>query len=112
MNICLSTSDPPMPPSQEGVVCGPQKPGTKQPTDATKLADLNPCALNTCCDIWGQCCITAEFCTGTGTGNPGTAKPGTNGCISNCGTKMCLVTGPSGFAQQAGKLDSRLQYIQ
>ncbi|OBT40321.1 hypothetical protein VE00_08471 [Pseudogymnoascus sp. WSF 3629] len=101
MNICLSTGDPPMPPSQEGIVCGPQKPGTKQPTDGTKLADLNPCALNACCDIWGQCGITAEFCTDTGTGNPGTAEPGTNGCISNCGTKMVKGAAPTEFRKIA-----------
>lgn len=52
------------------------------------LANLNPCPLNACCDVWGQCGITSEFCTDTGTGAPGTAKPGTNGCISNCGTDI------------------------
>jgi GH18 family chitinase len=35
-----------------------------------------------------QCGVTAEFCTKTGTGAPGTAATGTNGCISNCGTDV------------------------
>ncbi|KAL4765634.1 uncharacterized protein BDW70DRAFT_168842 [Aspergillus foveolatus] len=67
--------DPPMPASIETAVCGPQVPGTEQPNDGTALADLNPCLLKTCCNIWGQCA-------------PGTAANGTNGCISNCGTNI------------------------
>jgi hypothetical protein len=44
--------------------------------------------LNACCNIWGQCGITKDFCVDTNTGAPGTAKPGTYGCISNCGTDV------------------------
>ena len=85
MNICLSDGAPPMPAPLSGTHCGPQMLGTKRPTDRNaNLADLNPCALNACCDVWGQCGTTPEFCTESGTGNPGTARPGTNGCISNC----------------------------
>lgn len=94
MNICLSKGDPPMPATLSNAVCGPQDPGTKRPTDDTKLADLNPCPLNACCDVWGQCGITAEFCTDTATDNPDTAEPSTNGCISNCGTNIVRVTPP------------------
>ncbi|KAH8894660.1 glycoside hydrolase [Thozetella sp. PMI_491] len=85
--ICLSKGSPPFPDSVEGVTCGPTVPGTEKPTDGTNWADLNPCPLNSCCDVWGFCGTTAEFCTPTpaDTGAPGTAKPGTNGCISNCG---------------------------
>ncbi|KAL3461233.1 glycoside hydrolase superfamily [Aspergillus heterothallicus] len=49
------------------------------------ITDLNPCPLNACCNIWGQYSITPSFCINTNTGAPGTAKPGTYGCISNCG---------------------------
>ena len=89
-NICLSTGSPPMPAPLDNAVCGPQKPDTEQPTDGTKLADLNPCPLNACCNIWGQCGITTDFCTDTAEDGaaPGTAKEGTNGCISNCGTEI------------------------
>ncbi|KAL4947832.1 hypothetical protein BDW69DRAFT_177628 [Aspergillus filifer] len=41
---------------------------------------MNPCPLNACCNIWGQCGITKDFCIDTNIG-----APGTDGCISNCG---------------------------
>ncbi|KAL4804670.1 glycoside hydrolase superfamily [Aspergillus unguis] len=91
-SICLSEGTPPFPSPDEGAVCGPQKPGTKKPTKGTAWdwAELNPCPLNACCDVWGQCGITPEFCTNSTEdgGAPGTAKKDTNGCISNCGTKV------------------------
>jgi hypothetical protein len=87
-NICLSTGTPPMPASLPNAVCGPQVPGTLPPASGVSLASLNQCQLNACCDIWGQCGTTADFCTPSGTGAPGTAAPGTNGCISNCGTDI------------------------
>lgn len=68
--ICISKGSPPMPSPMANAVCGPQVPGTKEPSDKKKLADLNPCPLNACCDIWGQCGTTAEFCTDTNTGAP------------------------------------------
>jgi GH18 family chitinase len=88
--ICISEGDPPMPASIENAVCGPQVPGTEKPTNGTELADLNPCPLNSCCNIWGQCGITHEFCTVTEspTGAPGTSANGTTGCVSNCGTDI------------------------
>ncbi|KAK3500592.1 hypothetical protein B0T13DRAFT_535440 [Neurospora crassa] len=86
--ICLSDGTPPMPAPLANAVCGPQKPGTKKPDNMDDIQKLNPCPLNACCDVWGQCGITAEFCTDTNTGAPGTAKPNTNGCISNCGTNV------------------------
>jgi chitinase len=88
--ICLSTGIPPMPAPVAVAVCGPIKPGTSPPNGSVALARLNPCPLNACCNIWGQCGITPEYCTAeTGpTGNPGTAPPGYNGCISNCGTNI------------------------
>ena len=90
--FCLSEGDPPMPAIISTAVCGPQMPGTVRPRNGggAGLADLNPCPLNACCDIWGQCGTTEEFCTPSpaDTGAPGTARPGTNGCISNCDTKI------------------------
>jgi GH18 family chitinase len=64
-----------------------------KPPAGTALSTLNPCLLNACCDVWGQCGTTAEFCTNTSTGAPGTAQAGTNGCISNCGTNI-VQSGP------------------
>jgi LysM repeat protein len=114
--ICLSSGSPPMPAPLDGTQCGPQVPGTTAPPAGTDLQTLNPCPLNACCDIWGQVCsvlplhdaafanyldmqcgITAEFCTNTSTGAPGTAKPGTNGCISNCGTALVKSDPPPVF---------------
>ncbi|KAI3208928.1 CAZyme family GH18 [Penicillium roqueforti] len=81
---------------------GPQVPGTVPPTNGTKLAELNPCPLNSCCDVWGQCGITSEYCTDTGHNAPGTAATGTNGCISNCGTDIANNgSAPSTFRQIA-----------
>ncbi|CAI7591731.1 unnamed protein product [Penicillium glandicola] len=90
-NICLSSGDPPFPSPVENTVCGPQVPGTTaNGTEYSFWAGLNPCPLNACCDVWGECCITPEFCvqTESTTGNPGTAAAGTDGCISNCGTTI------------------------
>ncbi|KAF3482628.1 killer toxin alpha/beta [Arthroderma uncinatum] len=91
--ICLSDGNSPMPAQIEGVSCGPQKPGTNKPSqvfDGFDLAELNPCPLNACCSAWGFCGVTAEFCTDSpaDTGAPGSTQPGTNGCISNCGTEI------------------------
>lgn len=88
--ICLSKGDSPMPAVVDNAVCGPQVAGTEKPTDGTKLVDLNPCPLKACCNIWGQCGIIDDFCTVTKspTGAPGTAKKGTDGCISHCGTDI------------------------
>jgi chitinase len=85
--ICLSTGTPPMPAPVSGAVCGPQVPGTAKPSDMSTLSGLNPCLLNACCDIWGQCGTTSDFCVNdpAASGAPGTALPNTNGCISNCG---------------------------
>lgn len=90
INICLSKGYPPMPAEVPNAVCGPTVPGTKKPTNGKDLADLNQCLLNACCNIWGQCGVTAEFCTESESesGAPGTAAPGENGCVSNCGVEI------------------------
>ncbi|CAI7575200.1 unnamed protein product, partial [Penicillium discolor] len=86
-----------MPAEVSDAQCGPQVPGTKPPKDMNKLADLNPYPLNACCNTFGHCGTTAEFCTDTNTGAPGTAKAGTNGCISHCGMKIVKGHAPSEF---------------
>jgi hypothetical protein len=77
-----------MPASIWNADCGPQVRGTQKPADGVDIATLNACPLNACCNVWGQCGTTSEFCTDTNTGPPGTARKGTNGCISNCGTNI------------------------
>lgn len=66
------------------------------------------CPLNACCNIWGQCGITPEFCTRTTseTGNPGTAQIGTNGCISNCGTAIVNNAGTLPSFNQLGYFEA------
>ncbi|KAF2150413.1 glycoside hydrolase family 18 protein, partial [Myriangium duriaei CBS 260.36] len=94
MKICLSSGNPPFPANVPNALCGPQINNTATPSDPTTWSSLNECPLNACCDMWGQCGTTSEFCDATRgpTGNPGTAPPGNNGCISNCGTD--IVAGP------------------
>ena len=106
--ICLSKGTPPLPAPQSNAICGPTKPGTKAPTGNTKIQDLNPCPLNACCNIWGQCGITPEFCKAeTGPlGNPGTAPPGHNGCISHCGTEIANNGGTPKAFQHVGYYES------
>ncbi|OBT85922.1 hypothetical protein VE02_04509 [Pseudogymnoascus sp. 03VT05] len=90
VNMCLSTGDPPIPAPMDGAICGPQVPGTEKPASGQKLADMNQCLLNACCNIWGQCGTTKDFCTASSaaSGAPGTAAPGEYGCISNCGSDI------------------------
>ncbi|KAL2860831.1 uncharacterized protein BJX67DRAFT_386278 [Aspergillus lucknowensis] len=90
INICLSNGDPPMPAPVANAICGPTKVGTERPTDGTPLADLNPCPLNACCNIWGQCGINEDFCIEERgpAGNPGTSPANTNGCVSSCGVDI------------------------
>ncbi|KAK1826535.1 hypothetical protein QBC39DRAFT_396776 [Podospora conica] len=90
--VCLSTGTPPFPVPLPNAICGPQKPGSTPPASGD-LSTMNPCPLNACCNIWGQCGLTADFCVDTNTGPPGTAKAGTYGCISNCGLDIVKGTG-------------------
>ncbi|KAL2827936.1 hypothetical protein BDW59DRAFT_178921 [Aspergillus cavernicola] len=95
--MCLSEGYPPMPANVPSAVCGPQVNDTATAPHGTDLSTLNECPLNACCDIWGQCGITADFCTPSNstTGNPGTAAEGENGCISNCGTEIVVSDAPA-----------------
>ncbi|KAJ6024917.1 hypothetical protein N7540_005714 [Penicillium herquei] len=101
-NICLSSGNPPYPISITNALCGPQVPGTTFNTsNPDDWAALNPCPLNACCDIWGQCGTTPLYCNDTkaATGAPGTAANGSDGCISNCGTTITnWVVPPSEYA--------------
>ncbi|KGO46663.1 Peptidoglycan-binding Lysin subgroup [Penicillium expansum] len=94
--ICLSTGYPPMPATIPNAVCGPQVNDTVKAPPETDLSTLNECPLNACCNIWGQCGTTGDFCTpsNSSTGAPGTAAPGKNGCISNCGTNIVTSSAP------------------
>ncbi|KAJ3557281.1 hypothetical protein NPX13_g9959 [Xylaria arbuscula] len=108
--ICLSKGNPPFPSPVEGVDCGPQKPGTKKPEKSSPWdwAKLNQCPLNACCNKWGFCGITPEFCTNTTApgGAPGTAKNGTNGCLSNCGTKVKQASSPINTPRRIGYFEA------
>ncbi|KAI7973519.1 hypothetical protein EIK77_004125 [Talaromyces pinophilus] len=98
-NICLSSGSAPMPVNIPNANCGPQMNGTAVAPAGTDLSTLNECPLNACCDIWGQCGTTSEFCTPSNstTGAPGTAAKGQNGCISNCGTDIIYSSPPAEF---------------
>ncbi|RYP62222.1 hypothetical protein DL771_009821 [Monosporascus sp. 5C6A] len=98
--MCLSKGRPPFPANLPNAVCGPQKLNSVDPKDDSDISKMNPCPLNACCNIWGQCGISKDFCVDTGTGAPGTAEPGTYGCISNCG--MDIVKGDGGGAIRVG----------
>jgi chitinase len=97
--MCLSSGTAPFPASVAGTVCGPQVPGTIAPASGVNISEMNPCPLNACCDIWGQCGTDDEFCTisKSASGAPGTAAKGQYGCISNCGTEIVKGSAPSSF---------------
>lgn len=82
--LCLSTGTPPFPASVSNALCGPTVPGTKMPAGSASdtWAKINPCPLNVCCNIWGQCGMTDDFCviSKSATGAPGTSEKGKNGC--------------------------------
>ncbi|KAM7213574.1 hypothetical protein V8F06_011071 [Rhypophila decipiens] len=86
LNICLSKGSPPMPASVSNAVCGPTVPNTAKPANGSDLASLNPCPLNVCCNVWGQCGLTDDFCIEqkSKSGAPGTSAL-KNGCVSSCG---------------------------
>lgn len=90
LRICVSEGLPPLPAPVYNAVCGPTVPGTEPPQEGEELAEINPCPLDVCCNIWGQCGTTVDFCipSNSSTGNPGTSAPGENGCVDNCGMEM------------------------
>ncbi|KAF2828939.1 hypothetical protein CC86DRAFT_317913 [Ophiobolus disseminans] len=90
LRVCVSKGKPPMPAEVSNADCGPTVPGTKLLGDDEDLASLNPCPLDVCCNFWGHCGTTRDFCipSKSSTGNPGTSAPGENGCIANCGMEL------------------------
>jgi hypothetical protein len=90
LRLCVSKGNPPMPAPVYNAECGPTVPGTEPPGDDEDLAYLNPCPLDVCCNFWGHCGTTKDFCisSNSSTGNPGTSAPGENGCIANCGMEL------------------------
>lgn len=85
--LCVSGGAPPFPIANPLAVCGPTKLGTKRPPwfiKSSEWGSLNPCPLKSCCNVWGNCGTTADFCVEQSLGRPGTSKS-QNGCIGNCG---------------------------
>ncbi|RKK65885.1 hypothetical protein BFJ69_g15895 [Fusarium oxysporum] len=83
VRICVSAGNPPLPASVWNAECGPTRNDTEPPGEGEDLSSLNPCPLNVCCNRWGMCGLTDEFCLKSKS-NPGTGQPGEAGCISNC----------------------------
>lgn len=102
--ICISPGSPPMPSPDENAVCGPTVPGTSAPADMSKLTQLNPCPLNVCCNNWGQCGTTSDFC------QQALVIPGlplvTNKCISNCGVSIVNNANPPSTFRRVGYFES------
>jgi len=91
--ICLSEGKPPMPFPIPNAVCGPTKPDSTEPSGHHTLLEVSPCPLNACCNIWGQCGISGDFCTEkeSESGNPGTSGA-KDGCVMNCGMDIVKST--------------------
>lgn len=86
-SMCLSTGNPPYPLSIANAECGPQVPNTLFTSDdSSTWAELNACPLNACCDAYGQCGTTPQYCSGYN--ETSTNPPGTDNCISNCGSTI------------------------
>ncbi|KAL8413204.1 hypothetical protein RB594_004724 [Gaeumannomyces avenae] len=98
--ICVGEGSPPMPAKQKGAVCGPTKENATGPDPGKALKDMYPCPLNACCNVWGQCGISGDFCTekNSTSGNPGTSGL-QNGCVSSCGMEITNVDKPSSFGR-------------
>lgn len=94
--ICLSDGSPPKPAWIPNAECGPTVPGTQKPINGVDLASLNPCPLKACCNFWGHCGTTAQFCSKAGDGVPPTLA-----CVSNCGTDIIQSDPPTEFKRVA-----------
>lgn len=79
--LCVSEGIPPMPEPVPNAVCGPTVPGTKAPAAGTDLSKLNPCPLRACCNVWGQCGLSDDFCIES---KSETGAPGTSGVKNGC----------------------------
>lgn len=86
-SMCLSDGTPPYPLAIANAECGPQVPNTTFTSeDSYSWEELNPCPLNACCDSYGQCGTTPLYCDGYD--ETSTDPPGTDNCISNCGSTI------------------------
>ncbi|KAH6687769.1 hypothetical protein F5X68DRAFT_239170 [Plectosphaerella plurivora] len=87
--ICLSKGNPPMPKEDPTALCGPTVVGSssKRPSNWTLINDMNPCPINACCNVWGQCGFSKDFCIPYPIkgGGPGSSERGKNGCVASCG---------------------------
>ncbi|KAM0324454.1 hypothetical protein ACHAQA_008236 [Verticillium albo-atrum] len=87
--ICLSKGNPPMPKEDPTALCGPTVVGSsdRRPSNWTKVNEMNPCPINACCNVWGQCGFTQDFCIPYPVkgGGPGSSERGKNGCVASCG---------------------------
>jgi len=90
IRMCVSKGTPKPPNPFGNAVCGPQKPGSRHPNAGEDIAKMNPCPLNACCNIWGQCGTTSDFCTRTKATGKLAWYSGDkeNACISKCGTDI------------------------
>ncbi|KAK4455203.1 hypothetical protein QBC34DRAFT_465261 [Podospora aff. communis PSN243] len=111
-NMCVSPGSPPLPRQQEGVQCGPMKPGTTaaDPRGSGQgLADLNPCPLKACCSNWGYCGVFSMHCDIHAPPNagPGAKLPGhQNTCVSNCGMELKSNSDPPAKFSRIGYYES------
>ncbi|KAK4207996.1 hypothetical protein QBC37DRAFT_454015, partial [Rhypophila decipiens] len=95
MNICLSDGEPPVPAPIAEATCGPTVPETVF-TAGKALKDYNPCPLNVCCNVWGNCGLNQDFCVSDDGPSPGTSNL-RDGCISNCGNKIIQSGAPASY---------------
>ncbi|GFG26431.1 killer toxin subunits alpha/beta [Aspergillus udagawae] len=89
--LCVSSGAPPMPAPVPNAICSRHQRASQR----HRPVQAQPVPLKVCCNVWGQCGTTDDFCTvsKSETGAPGTSAPGKNGCVSNCGRD--IVKGPA-----------------
>jgi chitinase len=105
--ICVSPGNPPFPAADPLAICGPTKPGTQKPATGTSKdwGLLNECALKACCNIWGNCGMTDDFCIDKSFGAPGSSS-GPNGCIGNCGLSITNNNKPPAQFRKVGYFET------
>jgi chitinase len=103
----VSKGEPPFPLANPNAVCGPTKIGTRKPpgSKSTEWGTLNACPLKACCNIWGNCGTTADFCVDKSTGPPGSSN-GPNGCVGNCGLAIVNNRAPPAHFRHVGYFES------
>jgi chitinase len=106
--LCVSTGAPPMPAVDPLATCGPTVKGSQRPSDMSKINELNPCPLKACCNVWGNCGISKDFCikSPADTGAPGTTKPGANSCVASCGMTITNNASPPSSFMRVGYFEA------